>query len=151
MDCMEDDPIRADGGPQARLDRITEIADEMEELGKSIQSTALSETNVVDAEGTLHGSDAPAPEEFDDHDEYLEEAQAWVTDELRAAGSDLEHRTVELRQALEVYPGINDDRSEADTRRDVVVEDLAEVAGAVERLLVAGAQLARLEESQTDA
>jgi len=148
---MQDHPIRADGGPQARLNRITEIADEMEDIGASIQSTAISETNVFDAGRPLHGSDAPSPDEFDDHDEFLEEAQTWVTDELRAAGSDLEHRTVELQQALEVYPGINDDRSEADTRRDVVVEDLAEVAGAVERLLVAGAQLARLEETQTEA
>jgi len=147
---MRDNPIKADGGPNDRLDRITEIAENLEDLGGSIQTAATSETLAIETDLGSADSEAPAPDEFATEQAYLEEAQAWVTDELQAAGSDLEHRTLELQQALDMYPGIDDDRPEADTRREVVVDDMAAVAGAMERLLRAGTQLARLEETQTD-
>lgn len=136
---MGDSHTTADGGQPGGTDRIEAIAAELEALGPLIREQA------ADGDLQLPDEAAPSLREFDDHDAYLRAAQAWVVDELLDAASDLEHRTLELQQAVELYPGLGADRADAADHRDVVREDLADVAGAVDRLVRAGAQLARIE------
>lgn len=145
---MRDIPTRTDGGPTERTDRVTAVADRLGEVGPR-----LREASLVDDEGAvqLRADDAPDRGEFDDATAFRQAAHIWATEEALAAASDLEHRTIELERALEVYPGLGDDRPEADTSRDVVLEDLTAVAGATERLVLALARLARLEAAHAEA
>lgn len=147
---MRDPPTRADGGPRDRLDRIAAIADDLEDIGATVRAAAAAGSDDADTGPGIQHPDAPSPESYADVERYLEEAQAWVTDELLAAAADLEHRTLELQQALEVYPGVGAERPEADTHRDVVVEDMEATTGALERLLLAGTRLAQLEAAHTE-
>lgn len=140
---MGDPRITADGGQPGGTDRIEAIAAELEALGPLLREQAIEEVARGDVQ--LPDEAAPSQREFDDHDAYLRAAHAWVVEELLDAASDLEHRTLELQQAVELYPGLGADRAEAADHRDVVREDLADVASALDRLVRAGAQLARIE------
>lgn len=139
---MGDPPSKVDGGQPGQTDVFEGIAERLEELGPLIREQAAG---AAGGDVQLPAEDAPSPLEYDDHDTYLQETHAWAVDEFLGAVSDLEHRALELQQAVEVYPGPGDDRSEAATHREVVRDDLADVAGAVERLVLAGARLARIE------
>lgn len=145
---MRDPRARTDGGPHERTDRVAAVADRLGEV-----RSRLREAGLVADDGPVEfrADDAPARAEFDEQDAFLQAAHAWATEEALAAASDLEHRTLQLERALEVYPGLGDDRPAADTSRAVVLEDLTAVAGAVERLVVAEARLARLEAAHTEA
>ncbi|MFB6360740.1 MAG: hypothetical protein ABEH59_05400 [Halobacteriales archaeon] len=147
---MREPPIRTDGGPRDRLDRIAAIADKLEEVGEVVHREATGPPAEGPSALELDAADAPSPDEFSDRETYFREAQAWITDELQAAAADLEHRTLELQQAVDVYPAVGADQSDAAAHRNVVIEDLDAVSGALERLMLAGTRLAQLEASRTD-
>lgn len=136
---------RADGGEQGRVERIEAIAARFEDLGRRIHE---ADTSPEVAERERHEvRDRKPPSRADDatDDAYLQEAHSGAREELLEAASDLEHRTLELQQALEVYPSLGDDRPKTAAHRDVLLEDLDEVALAVERVYQAGTRLVQLE------
>lgn len=147
---MRESSIRTDGGPRDRLARIAAIADKLQEVAEVVREEATGPPAPDLSSLDLDAADAPSPEEFNDRETYFREAQAWITDEVQAAAADLEHRTLELQQAVEVYPAVGTGQSDAAAHRNVVIEDLDAVTGALERLLIAGAGLAQLEASRTE-
>jgi len=147
---MREPSIRTDGGPRDRLNRIAAIADQLEEVGESVREEATGSPAPDLSALELEEAEAPSPDEFSDQETYFREAQAWITDEVQAAAADLEHRTLELQQAVKVYPAVGADQSDAAAHRNVVIEDLDAVTGALERLLIAGTGLAQLEAVRTE-
>lgn len=140
---MKDPRIMADGGQPGRTDRIEAIAAGLEELGSLIREQAANDEAGGDIQ--LPDDEGPVPRKFDDRDAYLQAAHSWAVNEFLDAASDLEYRTLELEQAVELYPGLGDDRAESSAHRDVVRQDLADVAAAVNRLVRAGVRLTRIE------
>lgn len=145
---MENPTRRADGGPIDGTDRVTDLAEELEALGPRLRDV----TRQADTDDGVRLQDADAPDQasFASEDEYLQAAHAWAMEEFKAAAADLEHRTLELQQAVEVYPGLGADRPEAETNRALVGDDLAAVTGAVQRLALAWARLSRIETAHAD-